>query len=278
MALTKPVRTSRHELDYGILGPSFIDALKHWKLQNISFLDLPGELRNHIYNLLISDTSEHYTEVMDLDPRSSAVLPIVALIFTCRELQREVLPLYFRAINLRLCYNDPPWPAQCVDSHVSKVMNTYVQMDPYIVDHLRSLRLESSIVGCNIKVTDPRNVHIELFASGCRIPSTAMTQMSIEIRDRILDSLSNSPTGLLGIRHFQIAFRTILQIDEWYEWIEQEDEREQRKMQEAPWRDHGWWTYIAFYQDYLVEQAIQEVMPRLILATTSLQDGAEMYD
>jgi hypothetical protein len=32
------------------------------------------------------------------------------------------------------------------------------------------------------------------------------------------------------------------------------------------------------YMDYLEEQAAKEGMPRLILATTSSQDAAEMYD
>lgn len=265
-------------MDYGILAPFFVSALKYWKPQNISFFDLPGELRNHIYNILISDPSEYYTEVVDLNPRVSGLLPVMALIFTCREIQRELLPLYFRAINLRLCYKDPPWPAGCVEMHVSELIEAYGEMDPSIVDHLRSLRLESSIVGCNIQITDSRAVHVELVASPSWMPSTALIQMSIEIRDQVVESLANSPTGLLGIRHFTIAFQTILQIDEWYEWIKQEDERERSKTEEAPWHTYGWWSCVSFYEDYLVEEAEKEGMPRLILATTLPQDEAEMYD
>jgi hypothetical protein len=71
----------------------------------MSFLDLPGELRNHIYDLHISEKDGYYSELLDLNPRESVTLPLVALMFTCRKMQMEILPLYFRTINLRLKYN-----------------------------------------------------------------------------------------------------------------------------------------------------------------------------
>lgn len=242
----------------------------------MSFLDLPGELRNHIYNLIIPDTSGFYTEVVDLDPDLSPTLPVVAFSFTCKEVQRELLPLYFRAINLRLEYYDPPWPARCVERSTFALMKAYEAMNPTIVDQLRSLRLESESVECIIQVTTSRAMHVELFTASFWIPPTVLTRLSIEIRAQIVDSLSNSPTGLLGIRHLAIPFQTSLQIDQWYEWAAQEQIREVEKMREAPWHALGLWGEA--YKDYLVEQAEEEGMPRLILATTSLQDTAEMYD
>lgn len=241
----------------------------------MSFLDLPGEIRNYIYNLLIPDTSKYYTEVVDLDPNLPRTLPVVAFIFTCKEFQRELLPLYLRTINLRLQYKDPPWPAQCLDRNTSKLMKAYEAMNPIMVDHLHSLRLDSSIVRCVIQVTDSRAVHVELFYEAFWIPSKAL---SIEIRDHIVDSLTNSSTGLLGIGHFAIAFQTLLQIHEWFQWLDEDEEWEMMKLREAPWHPSIWCRCCAPYKRYLVKQAEAEGMPRLISATTSLQDEDKLYD
>ena len=240
----------------------------------MSFLDLPGELRNHIYNLLIPDTSDYCTEVVDLDPSLPTTLPVVAFVFTCKEIQRELLPLYLRTISLRLGYDDPPWSAQCIDRATFKLMKTYEAMSPITVDHLHCLVLESSVAHCVIRVTDSRAVHVELSDGKFWFPSKAL---SIEIKDRIVDSLSNSPTGLLGIRHFATAFQTFLQIHQWLEWIFEEEEWEFQKMRGAPWHPSDYCRCCAPYKRYLVEQAEAESMPRSILATTSLQDEAGMY-
>lgn len=245
----------------------------------MSFLDLPGELRNHIYNLLIPDTSKYYTEVVDLDPNLPPALPVVAFIFTCKEIQRELLPLYFRTINLRLDYNDPPWPAQCVvDRSTYDLMKAYEKMSPTIVDHLHSILLELCGITCVIRVTNSRAVHVELLTVVQWITSTVLTNMSIGIRDQITDSLVNSPTGLLGIRHLTIALQTIVQIDEWFEWIDEEESRDIEIVRDVPWHSSNSCGCCAAYKKYLVEQAEAEGMPRLILATASLQDEAEMYD
>jgi hypothetical protein len=225
-------------MDHETLSTTFTDALRYWKPQTISFLDLPGELRNHIYNLVISNTNQHYTELSDLDLNEPLTLPPVALMFTCRSMQREILPIYFRTINLRLkCPRGRHPPS--IDNHVPglhpavKQLRYYTKLDPTIADHLLSIRLESSIIDCNIKIIDSRAVHVELFASNHWISSNTLSFMSVAIRDKILDSLVDSPTGLLGVRHLSIAHEEIHQIWEWGEWKQQEQEREFQKYDEA---------------------------------------------
>ena len=266
--------------DYGSLSEPFIGALKLWKPQNASFLDLPGELRNHIYSLLIPDTSEYYTEVVDLGPDLSAALPVVTLIFTCRQLQRELLPIYFRTINLRLSYNCQPSPdeaAKLVDKQSLRIMTIYERLNPSLVDHLRSLRLHSGPVRCNIEITGLKAVHVELSTFGPWITSSALTEMSIVLRNQIIHSLVNSPTGLLGIRHLSIAFQANNQIAEWWEWKQQKEEWTEQKVREAPWRISDVSCGGAYYSNHLQREAEEEGMPRLILATASPQDAAEMY-
>jgi hypothetical protein len=193
-------------MDHGTLSPTFIDALRHWKPQTLSFLDLPGELRNQIYNLLIPKTNQHYTELKDLDLRGSLTLSPVALMFVCKEIHTEVLPKYFRPINLRLKFERGGYP-QAIDRPIYglypavKPLRYYKKLDSSMVDHLHSLRLEYSVIDCNIKTTDPKGVHVKLFAYRNWISSNALTLMSVAIRNKILDSLVDSPTGLLGVRH-----------------------------------------------------------------------------
>jgi hypothetical protein len=274
---------------YGTLSAPFVSALKHWKHQTISFLDFPGEIRNHVYDFLIYEPAEHYTELVDLDHRNQVISPPAALMSTCRELQTEILPLYFRTINLRLKYIARSHP-QVNESHPGiKALRLYAGLNPSIVEHLRSLRLETSIVGCNIRVNDSRTVHVELYAHSDLIWSIALTMVSVAIRNKIIDSLVDSPTGLLGVKHFLIAHEEISQIREWHDWKQQKGEWAYEKGREAlqctkctectVYQEEYWYCrYCVEYMDYLEEQAAKEGMPRLILATTSSQDAAEMYD
>ena len=247
--------------DYGTLSASFVCALRHWKFQNVSFLNLPGEIRNYIYNLLIPDTSEHYTEVVYLDPEMSIILPAVALLFTCRQLQREVLPVYFKTINLRLCYNDVPSrneAAEFVDKESFKTMRIYEGLNPALVDHLCSLYLYSGSIECKVNITGSGKVHVELVTFGTWITSSALTQMSIVVRNKIIHSLVNSPTGLLGFRHLGIAFNAINQMREWWKWKQQEEDLRNEKAEESPWFAHQDCGCLESYRECLVEEAEQE--------------------
>jgi hypothetical protein len=225
-------------MDHGTLSATFIDALEHWKPQKISFLDLPGELRNQIYNHLIPNTNQHYTELKDLDLRGSPTLPPVALMFTCKEIHREVLPIYFRTINLRLRFEMGEYP-QAIDRPIHGLhpavtpLRYYAKLDPSMVDHLHSLRLVYSVIDCDIEITDPKGVHVKLFAYRNWLSPRALTFMSVAIKNKIMNSLLDSPTGLLGVRHFLIAEEEIHQLWEWGEWKQQEDEWDFQKFFEA---------------------------------------------
>jgi hypothetical protein len=225
-------------MDHGTLSTAFTEALKHWKPQTISFLDLPGELRNQIYNHLVPKTNRRYTEMMDLDLKESRTLPPVALMFTCKEIHREVLPIYFRTIHLRLRFERGEYP-QAIDRPIHglhpavKPLRYYTTLDPSMVDHLHSMRLEYSIIACDIKITHPKGVQVKLFAYRNWIPSNALAFTSVAIRKKILHSLIDSPTGLLGVRHFLIVEKEIHQLWEWGEWKQQEEEWEFQKFFEA---------------------------------------------
>jgi hypothetical protein len=84
-----------------------------------------------------------------------------------------------------------------------------------------------------------------------------------------------------------IAHEEISQIREWHDWkiqtLEWAYEKEKEALQctectEFSEEEYWYCRYCAEYMDYLEEQAAEEGMPRLILATTSSQDVVEMYD
>jgi hypothetical protein len=225
-------------MDHETRSATFNDALRHWKPQTISFLNLPGELRNQIYKCLVTDNNQHYTDLEDLIPRGSRTLPPVALMFACKEIHREVLPIYFRTINLRLRFEMGEYP-QAIDRPIHGLrpavtpLRYYAKLDPSIADHLHSLRLVYSVIDCNIEITDPKGVHIKLFAYRDWISPRVLIFMSVAIKNKIMKSLVDSPTGLLGVRHFLVAEEEIHQLWEWGEWKQEEEERDFQKYFEA---------------------------------------------
>lgn len=204
---------------------------------------------------------------MNQDLRASQTLPPVALMFTCKKMHGEVLPLYFRTIHLRPKFRRerrPPAIGEILHGRhpALKPLKYYAKLDPSIADYLYSLRLESTIIYCNIKVTDSRFVHVVLTGYGDWISSKALTFMSVVIRNKILDSLVDSPTGLLGVRHLLTAHREIHQLWEWRKWKQEEEGRIRQKLGEAT-RYTGEscpCTECESYIDFLIEQAEEEGM------------------
>lgn len=264
---------------YGTLSTSFVEALNRWKPQTISFLDLPGEIRNHIYNLCIPNTDEYFTELGDLTCWGGVGLPPSKLMFTCKRVQKELAPLYFRTINLRFCYDDYDNLrvfGKHIHSYDFEAMKIYDELDPSITDYLRSIQLQSTAVGCKIHVTDPKVVQVELCTFGGWIKSSALTHMSIAIRNKIINSLANSPTGLLGVRHLLLAVKEIGLIQEWCKWRRQEFECQVTRYEEAPRDEHEYLDSCDesdCYKCYLIAEAEKEGLSKLIPAVSFTRPG-----
>ncbi|KAH0171755.1 hypothetical protein KCU67_g2027, partial [Aureobasidium melanogenum] len=265
---------------YGTLSPSFVRALKRWKPQTISFLHLPGEIRNKIYTLLIPNTDGYHTELSDLSGQEVRVLPPVILMLTCRQVQRELAPLYLRTIDLRFSYNDYENLrdfGEPIDSYQLRTIMMYEQLDPSIADYLRSIMLSATAVHCDIQVTDSKVVHVQLCTFGGWIKSSALTYMSTAIRNKIIASLANSPTGLLGVRHLLLAVKEVGQgqLQEWSQWRKQVVGLTMSECGEAPWQeyqDNDFWCY-EYHEEHLRREAETESLPRLIPAVSFEKPG-----
>ncbi|KEQ66927.1 uncharacterized protein M437DRAFT_63092 [Aureobasidium melanogenum CBS 110374] len=263
---------------YGTLSSSFVRALKRWKRQTISFLDLPGEIRNKIYSLLIPNTDGYYTELWDLSGREAMVLPPVVLMLTCRQVQRELTPLYLRTINLRFYnrdYDNMKKFGEPINEYHLRTMTMYERLDPSVADYLHSIRLTSTAVHCDIRVTDSKVVHVQLCTFGGWIKSSALTYMSIAVRNKIIDSLASSSTGLLGVRHLVIAVKELGQLQEWCEWRKQKADLTMTECGELPWQcwpGDDFWCY-EYHADHLRREAEAESLPRLIPAVSFERPG-----
>lgn len=124
---------------------------------------------------------------------------------------------------------------------------------------------------CRLLVTDSKEVFVQLYLFIHGVSSTAVTYVSIAIRDEIIDSLKTSPTGLLGFRHFAIANYEINLLLQWYDRKKQEFKWQSTKTQEAPFGTYKHPTVCygyRCYECYLITQAEMEGLPRMIPAVS----------
>ncbi|KAG9658450.1 hypothetical protein KCU64_g4503, partial [Aureobasidium melanogenum] len=94
-------------LDQGTFLSSFVHALKHWKPQSISFLTLPGEIRNQIYRLVMPNLGEQYTELHQLNPQASPMRNFSDIPREVRLMVYHLLPLDEEFVfDLKECQQD----------------------------------------------------------------------------------------------------------------------------------------------------------------------------
>lgn len=269
---------------YGTLSADFVYALQHWKSQRISFLDLPGEIRNQIYRLVIYPWKDKYVELPKLHPRASHVPSPLSLMHTCRQVQREVTALYFPNITLSLRLDNDETlllDKSALSLPISETLAWYKQIDPAITHQFHTMSLELGSLTCRMLVTNSKIVCVQLSAFGRRPfsdtdywTSPILTEVSLAIRDNIIRSLATSPTGLLGFRHFAMAEEEVRSLLDWHAWMKQESKRHATKSKEAPWGKvfHSSWCDLSgCYDCYMIAQAEEEGLPRLI-AAVSVED------
>lgn len=90
---------AKYMFDFGQLKSSFVCALEHWKPQTVSLLELPPEIRNMIYNMLVNETKYREPRLLDLGPGGFLSAPSLMMLHTCNQVQQELLPLYFSIIT-----------------------------------------------------------------------------------------------------------------------------------------------------------------------------------
>lgn len=95
------------------LTPEHQEALRTWKPQNITFFDLPAELRNRIYlHVFRRDTLHPFIFSQGKECSFGMRLPkaigptelVLALTRTCKKVQEELLPFYLANTHFRILY------------------------------------------------------------------------------------------------------------------------------------------------------------------------------
>lgn len=99
------------------------EALRTWKPQNITFFDLPAELRNRVYLLVFRRGIEYpviFSQGKDwamgkrLPKATEPTELVLALTRTCKKVQEELLPFYLANAHFRILYGSfAPRPWYC---------------------------------------------------------------------------------------------------------------------------------------------------------------------
>jgi len=204
--------------DYGQLMLSFVRALKHWKPQTVSFLELPPEIRNMIYNMLVNETKDREPRLLDLGPGSYFSAPSLTMLHTCTQVQQELLPLYFSIItpHFRMPSLDSLRTRMFTHPFQSKVVAWLDKKGPDAADYFHAISLRSfepPYLGCSVKICESMVVEAEISASWIyRRHEGHEASASHTLAAKITDSLKLSNTGLLGLRHFELAEEAIDQL------------------------------------------------------------------
>lgn len=209
---------AEYVFDYGQLKSTFVCALEHWKPQTISFLELSPEIRNMIYNLLVNETKDRKPRLLDFKPGSFSAAPSLNMLHTCTQVQQELLPLYFSIVtpHFSIPSRDGFRTRTFTHSFQTEVVAWLDKQGPDAVDYFHAIFLRSSglpYVDCSIKIHKPMVVEARVRSckmyEGCEGLEASTNQT---LAEKITESLKLSNTGLLGLRHFELAEEVIDQL------------------------------------------------------------------
>jgi len=209
---------AKYVFDFGQLKSSFVYALKYWKPQTVSFLELPPEIRNMIYNLLVNETKDRNPRLLDFKPGSFSAAPSLNMLHTCTQVQQELLPLYFSIVtpHFSISSRDGFRTRTFTHSFHAEVVAWLDKQGPDAVDYFRAIFLRSfglPYVDCSIKIHKPMVVEARVWSckmyEGCEGLEASTNQT---LAEKITESLKLSNTGLLGLRHFELAEEVIDQL------------------------------------------------------------------
>ncbi|THZ74835.1 hypothetical protein D6C84_09279 [Aureobasidium pullulans] len=206
---------AEYVFDYGQLESSFVCALKHWKPQTVSFLELPPEIRNMIYNLLVNETKDRKPRLLDLEPGSFFAAPSLNMLHTCTQVQQELLPLYFSIITpcFTLMSRDRLRTRTLTQAFEIEALGRLDKQGSDAADYFRAISLKSygrPYVDCCIKIHESMVVEAKVWSHQMyEGHGSHGTSASRTLAEKVTESLKLSNTGLLGLRHFEIAEEAI---------------------------------------------------------------------
>lgn len=208
---------AEYVFDYGQLESSFVSALKRWKPQTVSYLELPPEIRNMIYSMLVNETKDREPGLLDLVPGGYFSAPSLMMLHTCTQVQQELLPLYFSIItpHLRMSSRDSLRTRTFAYAFQAEVVAWLDKQGPDAVDYFHAISLSFGLpyFECSVKIHKPMVVEARVWS--CKMYEGRKgheASASHTLAAKITESFKLSNKGLLGLRHFELAEEAIDQL------------------------------------------------------------------
>lgn len=192
---------AKYMFDFGQLKSSFVCALEHWKPQTVSLLELPPEIRNMIYNMLVNETKYREPRLLDLGPGGFLSAPSLMMLHTCNQVQQELLPLYFSIITPHFRMPSPDSLRTRTLTHLlqSEVVAWLDRKGPDAADYFHAISLRSfdrPYIDCSVKVLRSMVVETKFYTN--RRFEGHETSASHTLAEKITDSFKLSSTGVLA--------------------------------------------------------------------------------
>ncbi|THZ09526.1 hypothetical protein D6C91_09955, partial [Aureobasidium pullulans] len=193
-------------------------GVDYYSIHRLLCLELPPEIRNMIYNLLVNETKDRNPRLLDFKPGSFSAAPSLNMLHTCTQVQQELLPLYFSIVtpHFSISSRDGFRTRTFTHSFHAEVVAWLDKQGPDAVDYFRAIFLRSfglPYVDCSIKIHKPMVVEARVWSckmyEGCEGLEASTNQT---LAEKITESLKLSNTGLLGLRHFELAEEVIDQL------------------------------------------------------------------
>jgi hypothetical protein len=209
------------------LLPAFIRSLQTWKAQSISFLNLPPEVRNRIFQLASEDRHPYHGDRIRLGefyPWMSPCWERGALMHSCKQVRNEFMPLYITSSSflLHLGYDEGQtgfetvaWLKEACPALTSHVRQLQVNFGVSWSDESRTAFVPSN-VKLAASVIDIAGLHIEVSHGGhLRISlayDTKVDERALhDIEEKVGQSLKDGSTGLMGFVEFMIMYEVLQQ-------------------------------------------------------------------
>lgn len=195
-------RPSAMPASQGKLTPTFLAALKTWKPQVISFLQLPPEIRNHIYALVLGFKGSEIA-LSHLGKWRSGDPPSLALMHTCTQMQQELGPLCISSLTVQM---DTWRRTEIVVERRLRTLSWMKKVGPDVSAHISTLRVrfwDKVHFMFTIKVIEPRIV--EVTSESCpRSDIPIREEIEAAMNTELSRRLEENSTGYLGVAEMMI--------------------------------------------------------------------------
>jgi hypothetical protein len=194
-----------HQSRYYPLHQNFHEALQSWLRQSVSFLDLPPEIRNRIYELASEVDRAEDTPNLFSPPRYLFGWSRSGLMGSCVQVRREFMPVFIMSL-------EPTMRLQHFGERDALREVAWLKaVGPTLTAHTRQLRVRSHMVNPTLRWTETVVLRILVDQDGYVAVSTDFDQgnnqeLLGEMKVRLTESMKCGLTGLMGYEEFRVVY------------------------------------------------------------------------